>query len=339
MRITHLLFTGLFLAGLALLGGMVWQVGVANLLTSVQAGGWWLVPWLGLEFLPVLLHTGGWRACFSRHDTTVSFWRLLLVRLAGSAINQVTPTATLGGEMVKVVLLTPTVPREQAAAAVVIDKASFTIAQMLHFALGTAYLAGHLPLPTELQWCLVVTLTLVSLGLLGFVAFQRYGLLSRVFDWLSRHNIAPSRLQGWRQHLLPLEAQMASYYIAHPWRFVGSLGLHLLAFLCIYVQNYLLLQLLLGAQAPTLSQTIMVTVSSGMVDQMLFFIPGSLGTYEGIRLTILSSVGVAQVYGLAFGLLSRLQNIVWNALGLLAYVGYRRLGRQPQPDPQVVTPA
>jgi hypothetical protein len=54
-----------------------------------------------------------------------------VLRLAGSAVNWVTPLAGIGGEVVKVLLLESTMPRAQAAAAVVIDKASFLLAQIV----------------------------------------------------------------------------------------------------------------------------------------------------------------------------------------------------------------
>ena len=60
MRISHLLVYVFLLAGLLLLGGMVWQVGITDLLTSFGVVGWWLVPWILLEIVPVVLHTAGW---------------------------------------------------------------------------------------------------------------------------------------------------------------------------------------------------------------------------------------------------------------------------------------
>src|SRR5436853_1322976 len=98
MRISKLIVWIFFLVGIALLCGMVWQVGIADLLISFRAVGFWIVPWILLESLPVVLHTAGWAACFQHRQCAIRFWQLVLVRLAGSAINQVTPTATIGGE-------------------------------------------------------------------------------------------------------------------------------------------------------------------------------------------------------------------------------------------------
>jgi len=66
------------------------------------------------------------------------------------------------------------------------------------------------------------------------------------------------------------------------------------------------------------------------LDQVFFFVPGSLGTFEGIRLTVLSTLGIAQAYGLAFGLMSRLENLFWNGLGLFAYALCTRTALFPQ---------
>ncbi len=140
-----------FLGGLALLGGMLWQVGLAGLRASFQALGPWVVPFLLLDSISLLLHTVGWAACFQRHQLRLRLWQLCLVRMAGNAINRVTPTADLGGEVVKVMFLTSALPKAQAVATVLIDKASMALAQMGYLTLGTLYLTGHLPLPVGVQ--------------------------------------------------------------------------------------------------------------------------------------------------------------------------------------------
>ncbi|MGE3537026.1 MAG: lysylphosphatidylglycerol synthase transmembrane domain-containing protein [Candidatus Tectimicrobiota bacterium] len=319
MRVSRLCVGIFFLAGLALLGLMVWQVGLSDLLESFRAVGFWLLPFILLESLPMLVHTLAWAACFSTGQQSVGLWQLSLVRLAGSTINQVTPTATIGGEVVKVLLLAPVVRHEQATASVVIDKASYTLAQIGYLALGTLYVTSRLPLPAELQWGLACTLSLIFVGLIGFILFQRYGLLSRCLYHLERLPIGRARLQRLQPSIVALEAQFAAYYTAHRWRFMASLGLHGLAFVLGSIQTWCLLKLLLASQAPSLTDALAVSVVVMALDQAFFFVPGSLGTLEGVRFTVLSTLGVAQVYGLAFGLIIRLQQLFWNGVGLLAY--------------------
>jgi len=314
-----------FLCGLALLGVMVWQVGLADLRASVNALGWWIAPYLLLRTLPLMLHLVGWAVCFPAPQLPLRFWQLALVERAGSAINQVVPTATLGGEMVKVVFLEPTIPREQAVAAVVIDKASSTLANMLYLSLGMFYLTQYLPLPGELQWSLCITIGLISLGLLGFVAFQRYGLLSKLVHTLGHLRLGQGRVQRLNRHLLALDAQLVTYYTQYPWRFARSLLWHFVAYTCDIVKTYILLRLLLGAAAPTLAEASLVSIGVDAIEQMFFFVPGQIGTLEGARLVVLAALGVSQIYGLAFGIVARLEHLFWNGLGLLAYALCTRL--------------
>jgi hypothetical protein len=338
LRATRVLSVLVFLGGLALLAGMLWQVGLAGVRASFQAMGLWVVPFLLLDSISVLLHAAGWAACFQRHQLRLRLWQLCLVRMAGSAINRVTPTADLGGEVVKVMLLTSALPRAQALAAVIIDKASTALAQMSYLTLGTLFLMGYLPLPSGVQWGLRLSMGLILVGLGGFVAFQRYGLLSRLVRGLGCFNIGRARLQQLSQRLAPLDAHLVAYYTAHPWRFGQSLLLHALAFVFDGIQTYILLRLLLGAQAPSFAQANMVAVAVVALEQTFFFVPGSIGTLEAIRFTTLSALGVMHVYGLAFGLIARLHNLFWNGLGLLAYALCTHRPVLPQ-APRPITPS
>lgn len=93
---------------------MIWQVGLTGVLESFQALGPWIIPYLLLKGVRTVIDTAGWASCFPGRRLAVPFWHLLLVSRAGSAINQVTPTAAVGGEVVKVLLLASQMPREQA---------------------------------------------------------------------------------------------------------------------------------------------------------------------------------------------------------------------------------
>lgn len=315
-RMLVILFLG---GGVALLGGMFWQAGLQGFCESLSAIGFWVIPFLALDSIPQGLHTMGWAACFQPQAPRPCWWQLFLIRLAGTAINQVTPTASVGGEVVRVLLLEPFMPRTQAIAPVVIGKASVTIAQMIYLSFGTLYLMWRAPLPPALQWTLSLTIALISCGLFGFVLCQRYGLLSTLVHHLHYLGIYPQRFQRLAQRLAGLDAQLMAYYTTSRRRFLRSLCLHGLGFACDGGKTYIMLRLLLGSQAPGMAEAWMVAVAVGALDQMFFFVPGRVGTLEGVRFTVLSLLGVAHIYGFAFGLIARLEHLVWSGLGLAAY--------------------
>jgi hypothetical protein len=51
-----------------------------------------------LEGIAHLLHAAGWVFCFLGSQASPRWWQIFSVPLAGSAIKQVTPTATVGDE-------------------------------------------------------------------------------------------------------------------------------------------------------------------------------------------------------------------------------------------------
>ena len=307
------------LGGLILLGIMLWRVGWDGLLESVQSLGIWLIPYLLLRLIPAVLHTAAWAACFPERPLPCRFWQLAFVVRAGSAINQVTPTADIGGEVAKVFLLEPFMSRERGTAAVVIDKASTTLSQMIYLALGMAYLAQQLALPTSLQWSVTLALGLIIFGVAGFVLVQRYGVLSKVVRRLAEFGHWPARVQSLQLVVDRLDAQFVTFYTQHPWRFLRSVLLHGAGHAFDIIKTYILLRLLLGPAAPGWSGAAIVALAVGALDQAFFFVPGRLGTLEGVRFVILSSLGVSQIYGLAFGLIARVEQLVWSGLGLAAY--------------------
>ena len=63
----------------------------------------------------------------------------------------------------------------------------------------------------------------------------------------------------------------------------------------------------------------MAAVVVAALDQMFFLVPARLGTLEGVRVLVLSTVGITHAVGLTFGLIARLDNLFWNGIGLLTY--------------------
>jgi len=118
---------------------------------------------------------------------------------------------------------------------------------------------------------------------------------------------------------------LVRYYTTQQWRFAGSLLSHFLGFCCDGLRTYFLLWCLLGAQTPGFAGAVLVTVAIAAADQVFFFVPGRMGTLEGSRFAILTALDIMPAYGLAFGLVARLEELCWNGLGLVIYTLRTRL--------------
>jgi uncharacterized membrane protein YbhN (UPF0104 family) len=104
------------------------------------------------------------------------------------------------------------------------------------------------------------------------------------------------------------------------------------------IQTYILLRLLLGESAPNFAQAMMVAIAVAAIEQMFFFVPGSLGTLEMSRFKTLSLLGVDDGHSVAFALIMRLHNLFWNGLGLLAYALCTHRAVLPQVTQPVAQP-
>ena len=91
--------------GVAVLAGTVWTIGIETLVRDLRTLGWGLAAILLVQSVDVLLNTGGWALVFPAGERPVGAARLVAVRLAGDAVNYLTPSATIGGELLRVRLL------------------------------------------------------------------------------------------------------------------------------------------------------------------------------------------------------------------------------------------
>ena len=84
-----------------------------------------------------VLDAAGWRVTFVHFRPKL--WLLYLARLIGEAMNSITPTAYLGGEPVKrLVLQRFGVPLTEGATSVILAKTALTIAQIAFVVVGVA---------------------------------------------------------------------------------------------------------------------------------------------------------------------------------------------------------
>jgi len=130
----------LALAGIIVVGYLIVRVGPVAVWSIFRDLSWRVV--LILVFptcLAVVADTLGWYFTFV--TLPHSFGRLIGMRLAGEAVNQITPTASVGGDLVRALLLRPEVPLREAVASVIADKTTGVTSQVLLLLAGLLVLA------------------------------------------------------------------------------------------------------------------------------------------------------------------------------------------------------
>jgi putative membrane protein len=317
------------LAGVAVLAMLLREVGVATLIDQARMLGWGLP----LVFVPyalvATLDATGWRYAFPGRLPPVP--RLVLARLAGEAVNVTTPTATLGGEPIKAWLLTQAgVPLNEGLVSVVVAKTALVVSHLAFVGAAVVLAAWRVPpAPAILTAMTLITgVGVVAIG--GFVWAQRRGLFRASSRALSRLGLSPAVAA----HLQALDEHLAAFYERQRGRFVLSCLFHFLGWVAGAVEVWLALALLGSpVDAPT---ALVIEAFASAIRSATFMIPASLGAQEGAFVAIFLGYGLSAGAGLAFGLVRRLREALWAAIGfavLAAWGGGRRSAPHPGPAP------
>jgi len=117
--------------GLLLLGGLAWEVGDPEMWRTLAGLGWRLPLVLVPYGLFCLVDVKAWQWVFPPGVTAPSVGHLYAIRLAGESVNELTPSATVGGEPLKAFLVRDAgVPSAVAAASVVVNRTALTVGQV-----------------------------------------------------------------------------------------------------------------------------------------------------------------------------------------------------------------
>lgn len=308
----------LFLAaGLVVLGGLVWHIGLSQIWETVERVGFVAFCIILIPLLVVyLLDAYGWSLTLGQWVGRVGFVRLFMVRMAGEAINVTTPTAMLGGEPVKAYLLTRyEIPMVEGLASVVTAKTIMVVAQILFMLSGlgvTLWLVGGNEYNVLVAF---VTFGLLVFGVVLFLVLQRYGIGRGLLTVVDACRIRSQRLESWRPQLLELDHTIRTFYQQRRRTFLLSLGVHFVAWVTELFEVYAILYFL-GADIGWLTSFAIAAIAV-LIKGSVSFVPGGLGAQEGGYLFLLVALGYGEVTGITFALIRRIREILWILIGLV----------------------
>ena len=314
MRLLRLL---LLLVGVGILVALVLEHDPARVFAAIQSLSWRLLVIVTFPMaLVMLLDTLGWRYAFRRDEVPLGV--LARVRLAGEAFNLVTPTAALGGEVVKAWLLRDRVPLEVSVPSVIVAKTTITIAQGLFLLLGIALAAATLA-GSPVLYAMELLLILEVLALALFVRAQTRGLVGRGARLLARLGIRPASGEG---RAARVDDALQDFYHRQPRRLALSIAYHLLAWILGSLETWLILYFL-GVPVSLVTATVIEAFGTG-IRFATFIVPSSLGAQEGGYVVTFLALGLQGADAVTFGLVRRLRELAWIAIGLLIFAVMRR---------------
>jgi hypothetical protein len=303
--------------GIVFLVCLVLKVGPRELWHELVLLGWGLIPLTLGEGVAEMIHTLGWRNCLSGPLRSLPWGVLFRIRMAGYAINFLTPTATLGGEVTKGALLAERYRGPEAASGVLIGKLCFALAHLLFVALGAVLMLWRVKVPALLWVPMVASAALVGAGMFAFFLLQKYGRLGGLIRWFAARQLASPALQKTAGDLTAVDEAMKRFYAERPWGLPRAIGWHLVGFSVGIAQTWLFFHLLHQTATWTVAAS---TWFLGMwFDLLTFAVPQNLGTLEGTRVLILQTFGYTALMGVAYGFALRLAQLFWSCFGLAIY--------------------
>lgn len=303
--------------GIIFLVVLISKVGAQELWHELAALGWGLVPLMMGEGVAEMIHTLGWRNCLSGPLCKLPWFVLFRIRMAGYGINYLTPTAAMGGEVTKGILLASHHRGPEAASGVLIGKLGFALAHLIFVLLGVVLVLWRVQMPHSLWMTMLFCGALVGFGMIAFLVLQKFGRLGGFLRWLAARKFAGQKLRKAAQGLTTVDEVMKQFYQERPFGLPLAIGWHLVGYSVGIVQTWFFFHML--------HQNASWTVASGAwflgmwFDLLTFAVPQNLGTLEGTRVIVLQAFGYTSLMGMTYGFAQRLAQIFWSCFGLVNY--------------------
>ena len=322
----------LLLIGVGLFVFVLQKVGLATVGRGLLLLGWAFPLIVAVEILIDVLHTEGWRHCLlPEARRNVPRLDLLLVRTAGVSVNVLTPTATVGGEVVKGVLLKRWVELGDGFASVMIDKLTFALGQTAFLLVGLGAVLQVVPFSPRERVLSIVAAALWFVGVAGFFILQRRGIFRFGVGALRSVFGGSGMMERLPDHAADFDERISRFLSAHHGDLIASSVWHFVGQTARTLQFYLALQAL--GFTPSLETCL--TAASGFVfmEATLFLIPGKVGVLEGGYVLVFAALGYPSWVAIVVSFALRLSELA-SALAGLGALGWYHFRKEELEEPR-----
>jgi len=293
--------------------------GTREVLGYVRLAGWGLALTISLEAFARLANTLGWWVTIGRHGHGLSFSQLFGARIAGEAIDYVTPSAQLGGQFVMAMMVRHNLEMAVGLSTVVIAALCEMVGQIAFITFALLMSINMVPRSSDFFWAILGGLVLALAMIGAFFFVQR----KHPFSYLIT---AASKLPGidadeYKDAAAAADEFLLDFYAHHRVQLVLSCACYLFAWSLGPVEIYILLRLL--HQPASFEIALLVEAAGLLLERATFLIPAKLVSQEGGKALILALLGYPPGVGFAIGFLRRIKEMVWVLFGLLSLMFHR----------------
>lgn len=302
-----------FLLGVSLLVWTIRTIGVAELLGALS---FLKGPGLAVLFfypMSAIWDAWAWVYSFPAEDRNkITTGGLFWVRLAGEAMNNLTPVADWGGEPLKARLLknqygmTP----GGAASGVILAKSVLFYSEVLFWAVGLAPAFASSSLAVEWKIGFAAVFVICAVISVALAIYQKKGFFGSMGRVAAR--FFPKMAES-GQTFGGVDARMSEFYTT-PDMFIPSFALHFMGWVVGGVETWLML-IFMGTKVG-LGESLAIEALLQLARTATFFVPGNVGVQEAGLALVFTAFGRPPTHGVALSLVKRVRQLLWSGIGL-----------------------
>lgn len=319
----------LLLAGLALFFWLIYKLGPSVILDYFRILGWKYLLVFSVSILIYIALTEGWREFLKGHKLKTGFGELFLIKVAGEAVNTVSPLSWGGGDPVRIYLLRKTIPVAESTASVVIDRTLNSMATLLFMMIGIFIAFVEFDFSFSIQ----VGFLLSFLFMIGTTFYwyrkQHAGLFQFLIRLLTRLKIKRQWSEETVLKLKEIDHLITRFYTHNKKGFFIAFWLQFLSRLLgvfeIYVAAYFL-----GISLSLTISYLLLSITT-ILNMIFVFVPGSVGILEGSYAGLFHLFGMDPAAGTSIQIMRRIRTVIWGIIGF-GYLSYENR-KKPIPHP------
>jgi uncharacterized protein (TIRG00374 family) len=273
-----------------------------------------------------------WEIFLKGLSQRVHLWQIFKIKVAGEAINSITPFSWGGGDPARVYLLKNHIPLNEGAASVVVDRTLNNFAAVLFMLIGIVITLVKFSLPTELKVGLPIVLILILLGSVFLYSRSHEGLFQFLLDALKFLRLKRNFSEKTLKNVSEIDRHISHFYKTNRWGFLAAFSLHFFGRLCGVVEIYLA-AIFLGHPLHLMDSYLLASMTI-VVNMVFVFVPGSLGVMEGAYAGAFALLNLNPAVGTSIQIVRRVRMVFWTAMGFLfmSQMKHKTTGRKTISD-------
>jgi uncharacterized protein (TIRG00374 family) len=304
------------LLGILIFVFIVYEIGILRIWENIKKITWqnFLILML-LRLLYWILRTINWKVILEQYNTSNSLFHMFYARICSHAVNQLTPSAQVGGEAARIYIVNCSSKRISLAS-VIVDKTIEFLTVIIFTIVGVAIAITRIPMPGKIKTLFIGFTALALLLLLFVLSKQKKGLFEWFIELMAKMKIKLKFLEKNRGKIKETDEHISDFYRNHRKAFLGVFLLYSLLIMLWTTEIHLTL-IFIGATNISYLDSFLITVL-GNLAFMFPLIPGSLGIYEATYVALFALLGKGTALGFTLVLIRRVIALIWAGIGLIA---------------------